>query len=495
MGKFLSNITIKQRLLALTISFISALILSSAVSVYYLYSSQKISNDLLTEVGKVFQTQLDFKIQVQEWKNVLLRGSDQKQYDKYWGRVLKRADEISLALKNAEQVYKNEGLDASAPKEALVTYTAMIEKYKEGIKSFDANDLTSIAKVDKIVSGVDRKPNELIEKTALDLEEHAHDKLEATLKQSLIILGTLIAIITAAFIAITMQIIPSITKPIALLIAEFERLAQYNLRCQMDYTGKDEIGNMAGKFNNVVENLKKLIQSVHKASEQISTAAEQMSSNSRNMNDMSNVQRDALGQIAAAVEETAATVHEINQLAESTSNDVRTIANSAGNADKAMRTLEKNSELIVEVTGVIEDISDQINLLALNAAIEAARAGDAGRGFAVVAEEVRKLASNTNESTSKITEVINSLKENVTHTGGALGEITGSIEDITHKVGSVSDALAQQSTAIEEISSTVNEYSQHMETMVRGINENSQASSEVAQQTTELNVEVNKFKL
>ena len=491
----LSNVSLQRKLSLLAAGFISILIILGVSNTYILYESEKMSERLIHEVNDTRKMQVDFKIQVQEWKDILIRGSDKAAFDKYWGRVQKSGAFIKKELNNTITIFKHEGLDPSVPQEALKSYDQMMKAYAEGVKLFDPEDLSSIKVVDKAVSGVDRAPNKLIGEAVEVLSAHADKELMNNLTHAIMIMLILSAVSGLLFVIFSRNVAKSIADPVHALVTEFDKLAAFDLTCHVEVKGTDEVGVMSGKFNEVVQNLRTLVGSVHGATSQISAASEEMSSSSRHMNDMSSTQKDSLQQIAAAVEESASTVHEINQLAESTANDVSTISNSASAADVAMKTLEKNSEMIVEVTKVIDDISDQTNLLALNAAIEAARAGDAGRGFAVVAEEVRKLATNTSQSTAKITEVISNLQLNVDNTGASLTEITGSISDITHKVGSVSEALSQQSTAIEEISATVTDYSDQVDVMVRSITETDQASGDVAKQATDLDAQVAQFKL
>ncbi|MFT7433008.1 MAG: methyl-accepting chemotaxis protein [Alphaproteobacteria bacterium] len=490
----LQDISISKQLMAYTTVFIMALVLVASLGAYGQYQGNLENHFYLEKLDNTRAAQVNFKTQVQEWKNTLIRGQNKKQFIKYWERVEKRYVDIDNSLKDIDSVFKSEGLNNSLIVTLRTDYKNMIDSYREALKSYDHSDLSSIEKVDKLVSGIDRAPTEAIDKMVEVFKVHAIKTADQHFIKNIIILGiTLLVIATTAIVfgvIVSRQIVGSIQK----IATGLDILASNDLTVTVDSNSQDEIGQAAKKFNLFVENLKAQIHSITAASGSMHNSAEEMGERSATMSDFSNRQKDSITQIVAAVEETSSTIHEINALSQGARSNIDLVSAETGESDKVMRTLQSNSDQIVEVIKVIEDISDQINLLALNAAIEAARAGDAGRGFAVVADEVRKLAANTNESTQRITSVISELQQNVGLTTTSFTKISSSIEEVSGSISSVSHALEQQSTAIQEVSSTMHEFSSNMEEMTTNIMANDEAANDVKTESENLQAQLEKFR-
>lgn len=286
-----------------------------------------------------------------------------------------------------------------------------------------------------------------------------------------------------------------IVKPIKHITENFVNMSKYDLTLKkLENDSKDEVGELSQSFNLLLESFQVIINSVKETTNQMAAASEEMSSTMQGIMGTMEAQTESSSQISIAVQDSSQQSQEVNDLSNSSQRNVVEMTSRANEAETSMKMLQENSERIVNVLGVINDIADQVNLLALNAAIEAARAGDAGRGFAVVAEEVKKLAENVSKSTNEVQEEISGLGINVTKTSEALGGITTSLETVHEESSKVTESIGHQSSAIEEISSSVDSFSQQVTTLSHAIKEMEEVSHSIASEASKLDNEVSQFK-
>jgi methyl-accepting chemotaxis protein len=259
------------------------------------------------------------------------------------------------------------------------------------------------------------------------------DDVEVAFQEKLLILVLVVAVILGLFIILSYIITKSIIFPIQKTTLAMNDISQGggDLTARLDSDGNDEVTELAEAFNRYTSKIHKIICQVKDASDVLSKSSSELLGFSDQTNNDMMRQRSETQQVSTAVTEMSATIKDIAESSRSASqsaNDaekesingetvvteaVESINNLASEVDKSanvVNRLESESEAIGSVLDVIRGIAEQTNLLALNAAIEAARAGEQGRGFAVVADEVRTLASRTQESTQEIQQMIENLQ-------------------------------------------------------------------------------------
>jgi methyl-accepting chemotaxis protein len=269
-----------------------------------------------------------------------------------------------------------------------------------------------------------------------------------------------------------------IVRPIEMVNAALTDIAQGDgdLTKRLNDKRLDEIGELSRQFNTFVEKIQNVVGSIVESIHTLSSATENIKSSATDAQGHMLSQQDETQGMAAAITEMAATAqvisenvrqtydsskaaqekaNEIGAVVTESITSVNKLSDQLGGAEKVVLNLESDVSGIVSMVDVIRGVAEQTNLLALNAAIEAARAGEQGRGFAVVADEVRALASRTQESTVEINRVIEDLQKGSEITVKAFQE-SKSLGDetvaITQKTSSFVEEIVEANSAISDMS-------------------------------------------
>lgn len=352
------------------------------------------------------------------------------------------------------------------------------------------------------------------------------------------IIISIILILISLGVAYTL-IIRLMYKPIGGEPKEIESIVNRIANGDLTYLNAKS-GNETGIYAAVLtmaHNLRNTVSNINATSQILDTASQKILSSASNVMQSSETQMQQLETTSSAMYEMTNTVKAVAKSALEASDatnsahkysgqgiqtvtevneSIATLVEGIEESEKVVKKLESEAAGIGNILNVIGDIAEQTNLLALNAAIEAARAGEQGRGFAVVADEVRSLASRTQESTSQIQELIARLQgavnnsvslmqascENAQQTlskssdaNDALTAIRDSVAVIYDMNAQIATAADQQTQVAEEISSTVIQINDLAKNTFDNSESNAQVAGDLSHSVDSLNRSVEIFKV
>ncbi|MBS9854762.1 methyl-accepting chemotaxis protein [Vibrio alginolyticus] len=310
-----------------------------------------------------------------------------------------------------------------------------------------------------------------------------------------------------------------------------------DLTARLKVESQDEVGEVAAAFNEFMDKLHPLMQDIHRSATTVQTVSQSLNSQtsqaSGQMQDhcletdkvvtavtqMSMTAKEVASNTnatAQAIEDANSQVTEAQREVEQAIEGITELVTEIDSTSDAISELSLQTEKITKVLDVIGEIAEQTNLLALNAAIEAARAGEQGRGFAVVADEVRSLASRTQNSTHEIGDMLKQLQNGVSRAVSTMSVsqkrgvktaeesalIQQSLSGVHHSIGTIRDMGIQTASAAEEQSAVAEDINQNLvaiQQIVNNINETLQhaesISTQLSQSGTEIHGLVGNFKL
>ena len=404
-----------------------------------------------------------------------------------------QAQEEGEALVSLKSVLRARGIDVdivdkiAADIELLVADTqATLDAYKQ----FTASEVRMTTSLDALLDYIG------------EIEEVADGKVEGQLSvaesaifwaNTLVAIAILIGLLFAALCAwLSKRMVVTPIRAVAAKLTEISK-AGGDLTQRLDFKSQDEIGDLAAGFNGFLAKTRDIILQVKSSADEVINESSGLVNVIAEANSGAQNQKSQTEQVASAVTEMVATVSEVSSYAQSaaevsrsageraesgkglmhqTSDQIHRLAEDMQSASDTIDEVKASTESIGTVLDVIQTIAEQTNLLALNAAIEAARAGEHGRGFAVVADEVRTLASRTQDSTEEIQRMIEKLQHaansavtviqksqeasNATSDKARLtGEAIQEIVDAVHEIDGINQQIAASTTQQEAASNLI----------------------------------------
>jgi methyl-accepting chemotaxis protein len=448
-----------------------------------------------------------------------------------------RRDEKYLAKFESNYTNFNNALDELQPLD-IEEMKNKVARYRSDFNNLTAKESQLGLDASSGLLGELRSTIHQTEASFDSLTEFLAVEIESATQNVYTTLGSIIVLIFILISGLMTMISRAIYRPVESITERIHSIADdLDLTQLVNHISKDEVGILSMSFDALISSLRDTVNQVKDGSIQVAQASEEMSCITKEVGDASEQQQQEIEQAVTAINEMTATIQSIAENADTAAsavNDVTTeigrgkaVSDDARNeierlntevegATHAIEALQKNSESIGDILATISAIAEQTNLLALNAAIEAARAGEQGRGFAVVADEVRTLASRTQESTESIRENITQFQKGtaevvetvsrsrdraqtgiakVSESSEILDSIYANISNIGDMNTQVATAAKEQGFASEEINRNVVRINELAHVCHEQANQAAAASGELAKLGSELQGTVQRFKV
>lgn len=507
-------LSISRTIIAPIVIFAIMLECINALSFYMSYA-------VITEVEDIEQTSLsaerkiqtilsDFKTQVQEWKNTLLRGANEKDRKKYWQRFKEKEAKVQnglneLVSKNATSEQVNTQIQ-----QFLDAHSQMSIKYADGYQAFIESGFIPVVG-DTAVRGIDRMPASLLAEIAKAIGNDAYERSSQLRKHTanalwvMSLVSLLAPCVCIAYVVTNLR--RKVVKPVRSITQCLVALENNHFAYPLANFSTEELQQLAvttqrlqDKLNHTLNTIKESEREVQLTSDSFNDANQQIRQganrqaavsidleNSTDQLERINASLAAINeQISVATKTSLSKGKYCNQIFFEANTGFNHLAETVSNTSEIVIKLKSRSENIFQVLSKINDIADQTNLLALNAAIEAARAGKQGKGFAIVAGEVRALASRTQASTKEINKILNEFETDASEAVSAMSK--------GQKLATSNAEISTQAlTHLEVLVSEVNETAQVATTLDNVITHQNDTIKQIKQTVSELVIMSNDY--
>ncbi len=522
-----SNMKIGKKIVLLT-GIMSVLMIVTGI--YLLHGISQTNNTLKASLamaeaysraaGDADDLELEFKKQVQEWKDTLLRGNDPELFAKYHDNFLKREADVQSRGKELRASLAKLNLDTAKLDEFLKTHGVLGEKYHEALKSYNPRNMQSFRIVDLKIRGIDREPTDIIDAVAEYTRTQQSEKFTALIKKSLdayqVVFWSSIAIIAigiALSVFIAWIIIRAITTPLAAIVGVANKTSEGDLSDEVTVDSADETGMLASSFRNMMAYMrtmattaehvaggdlrsevtpksdrdvlgtafKNMIEGLRSAISEIRAGADQIASASAQIAATSEQSARNNESAATGVEETTATMHEmsanIQNVARNSQNQASSVTETAASVEQMVASIQRIADTAKQLVDLSEKTKKAVET-GLDA-VEKSVKGNDDINTAIMrsADTIAALGSRV-EDIGKIVDVIDEIAEqtnllalNAAIEAARAGEQGMGFAVVAEEVRKLAERSAKSTKEIAELISGIQREAQES---VRGMEKSTQ---------------------
>ncbi|MBW8786490.1 MAG: MCP four helix bundle domain-containing protein, partial [Rhizobium leguminosarum] len=376
------------------------------------------------------------------------------------------------------------------------TFNAADDQIRDYVKAGNAEgaNTISVTAARAAANDIDSTLNEIL---ALEKQrmEAADDGAEAqytttrTMMVAVAAVALLVAAITAFWIAST------ISKGLSRANTVVREVSEGDLTKMANITSRDEIGELLGNVNTMIERLRGVVADALSAADNVSSGSQELSASSEQVSQGATEQAASAEEASASMEQMAANIKQNADNAAQTEKIARQSAKDAEMSGEAVTRAVDAMRTIAQKIGIVQEIARQTDLLALNAAVEAARAGEHGKGFAVVASEVRKLAERSQSAAAEISSMSSDTVKAAADAGDMLGRLVPDIRKTAELVSEISAACREQDIGAAQINEAIQQLDKVTQQNAGASEQMSATSEELASQAEELQASIAFFKV
>ncbi len=433
----------------------------------------RISREDFETQSAILRASVAFKQQVQEWKNVLLRGRDAALLDKHWKAFEENERNAALEMRDARSGTPHDDVRDLLGK-ALAAHKAAGEGYRTGLAKFRETGGDPFAG-DKAVTGIDRPLTAQLAEAQKVAGEFGTRATVGAVKRAdqgyWVAIGGMAAAMVITLVALWFYFRRAVLAPMENAVGFAGRIAGGDLTGRVHIARDDEAGQLLRSLERMQDSLAQVVAQVRNSADAVATASSQVAAGTTDLSQRTEEQASSLEETAASMEELASTVKQnaenarhADELARGASTRAEQGGGEIVDMVSTMGDISDSAKRIGDIISVIDGIAFQTNILALNAAVEAARAGEQGRGFAVVASEVRALAQRSAEAAKEIKGLIGHSIEKVRagtrvaeQAGGTIQALVLDVKRVSELMRSIAEASAEQSRGVQQVNKTVTE--------------------------------------